>query len=158
MPAKKSLFMGSTEVPAERSAMSILSLLQAAGAKSVNMRYSETRDLCGIDFVFAVSVTGAMLEFPFAIPARVEVLVNHMVSQRKHLSVREKAAITAKAKRVAWRQLFRWVEAQIALVDTGMVSVAEVFTPYCIDRSGRTVFEVLMDNRLKMLPAPGGAQ
>ena len=148
---RKSLFMGTTDVPAERSAASIVSLLVAAGARSVNMRYSEQRKLSGIDFTF---VEGK-LEFPFSIPARIQQLFDKMLADRNRRSGRtDRNTIMEQAERVAWRQLFRWVEAQVALIETGMVSHVEVFTPYCIDRSGRTMFEAMMAARLKELPAP----
>lgn len=157
MPPRK-IFMGSTEVPASKSALSIMSLLAAAGARSVNMRYDEDRRLAGIDFVFAAA-GGAELLFPFSIPARIDLLFDRMWKQRVGRRPPAKDVVKAQAERVAWRQLFRWVEAQVALVDTGMVTHIEVFTPYCVDRSGRTMFEVMMTSRLKELragPSGGG--
>ena len=148
--SRKPIFMENTEVPPDRSAGSIVSLLVSAGARSVNMRYDETQRLCGIDFVF---IQGTM-QFPFSIPARVQQLFDKMWNARKNKWTSDKPKVEEQAERVAWRQLFRWVEAQVALIETGMVSNVEVFTPYCLDNNGRTVFEVMMASRLKELPAP----
>lgn len=147
--------MGSTEVPAERSALSIMQLLAAAGARSVNMRYGEDRRLVGIDFIFAAA-GGAELLFPFSIPARVDLLFDRLWKLRTGRRPPSREVVKQQAERIAWRQLFRWVEAQVALVDTGMVTHIEVFTPYCIDRTGRTMFEVMMSSRLKELTAGEG--
>jgi hypothetical protein len=43
---------------------------------------------------------------------------------------------------VAWRQILRWVQAQMALVETKMVKVEEVFLPYIQGPGGQTVYEL----------------
>jgi hypothetical protein len=58
------------------------------------------------------------------------------------------------AERVGWRQLKRWLEAQLALVETEMVEMREVFAPYLLAEDGRTLFECLEESRFKALPAP----
>lgn len=56
------------------------------------------------------------------------------------------------AERVAWRILKDWVEAQLALIETRMVSLDQVMLPYMRDDSGRTVYEMYRDRQLA-LPA-----
>ena len=52
------------------------------------------------------------------------------------------------AARVSWRILKDWVEAQMALIDTGMVQMQEVFLPYMLaDKEGRTVYEIMEGGR-----------
>ena len=41
--------------------------------------------------------------------------------------------------RTAWRIVKDWVEAQMALVETQMVTTAEVFLPYAVMKDGRTL-------------------
>jgi hypothetical protein len=43
------------------------------------------------------------------------------------------------AVRTAWRIVKDWVEAQMALVETQMVTTAEVFLPYAVMKDGRTL-------------------
>ena len=45
------------------------------------------------------------------------------------------------AIRTAWRIIFEWVRAQLALVEVNMVTVPHVFLPYAIMRDGRTISE-----------------
>jgi hypothetical protein len=40
------------------------------------------------------------------------------------------------AYRVAWRNILDWVQAQMALLEIGMVEMEEVFLPYMLDRQG----------------------
>jgi hypothetical protein len=45
------------------------------------------------------------------------------------------------AIRTAWRIIFEWVRAQLALVEVNMVTVPQVFLPYAIMRDGKTLSE-----------------
>ena len=45
------------------------------------------------------------------------------------------------AVRTAWRIVKDWVEAQMALVETQMVSTQDVFLPYAVMQDGRTLAE-----------------
>jgi hypothetical protein len=50
------------------------------------------------------------------------------------------------AVRTAWRIVKDWVEAQMALVETQMVTTAEVFLPYAVMRDGRTLAQHVQTN------------
>ena len=56
-------------------------------------------------------------------------------------SVPRKLKDKYQAVRVAWRIIKDWVEAQMALVDTEMVTTAQVFLPYAIMKDERTLSE-----------------
>ena len=65
----------------------------------------------------------------------------------------------AQAERVAWRQLLRWVQAQNAMIETGMVQAVEVYLPYVVvHSSGQTLFQRMNESQFKMLPAPEKTQ
>lgn len=55
------------------------------------------------------------------------------------------------ARRVAWRIVKDWVEAQMAVIEAGLASLPEVFLPYAILPSGKTVYESVSANGLKLL-------
>lgn len=52
------------------------------------------------------------------------------------------------AERVAWRIVKDWVEAQMAILESEMVQMDEIFLPYMVNNSGRTVFEAYRENQL----------
>ena len=56
------------------------------------------------------------------------------------------AANQIQAVRVAWRIVKDWVEAQMALVETRMVTTAEVFLPYAIMKNGQTLSAHIQGN------------
>jgi len=59
----------------------------------------------------------------------------------------------SQARRVAWRQILRWVQAQIALIETGMVELKEVFLPYILlnIKTGETLYSRLETNKYKLI-------
>ena len=60
------------------------------------------------------------------------------------------AARMQQANRTAWRIIKEWVQAQMALIETEMVTVEDVFLPYML--TGRqTLYQPLSNGDLKML-------
>ena len=57
------------------------------------------------------------------------------------------------ALRVAWRIIKDWVEAQMAIVQTRMVKLDQVFLPYAVAKDGRTFYEVAMAGNLLAGPS-----
>lgn len=49
--------------------------------------------------------------------------------------------------RVAWRCLRDWVLAQLALYETAMVELPQVFLPFATDKTGRTLYEAAKTTR-----------
>lgn len=45
------------------------------------------------------------------------------------------------ARRVGWRIIRQWLEAQLAIVETQMVTLEQVFLPYAQTESGATIYE-----------------
>lgn len=135
--AKKQIYMGTTKIDPRKTAHEIMNVLADSGARQIATDYGENRTVKALRFI--IEVQGQQLAF--ALPVRVEPLV-------KHLRDRDQA------ERTAWRQLLRWVQAQLALIDVGMVKAEEVYAPYQMLPSGETVFEALSTSRFKALPAP----
>lgn len=54
---------------------------------------------------------------------------------------------TAQAARVGWRILKDWIEAQLALIETGMVTIEQVFLPYVQNDKGQTLYEAIADKK-----------
>ncbi len=54
------------------------------------------------------------------------------------------------AERVAWRIVKDWVEAQMAILESEMVQMDEIFLPYMLNNTGQTVFEAYRNNQLAL--------
>lgn len=150
--AKSKLFMQYTEVPAEKSAAAITSLLIQAGAEQIAADYKDGK-IVGLRFTLPV----AGQVFAFDLPARTEPVFK--ILWKGNTGRKTAQQVRADAERIGWRQLLRWVEAQLAMIDAGMVSAHEVFYPYLLEAGGsRTMFQVFEQEALKplkLLPAPG---
>jgi len=143
----KSLYMETTTISMDRTAQEIVLVLVQAGATNVNQQY-ENRKLIGLRWT--MNMRGR--EVPFEMPARVNpvyaMLKKRSGARQKDILIREQA------ERVAWRQLLRWVQAQTAMIETGMVEPAEVFASYISTPTG-TLYQCLSEGKIRgYLPAP----
>jgi hypothetical protein len=145
-----SLYMETTKISAERTAQEIATLLAQSGASAVLTEYSKDRKISGLAFKLFVGDR----EVPFSLPVRVDPVFRCL--QRKRTAtwrIKKEQEDREQGERVAWRQLLRWIQAQLALIDTGMVQTAEVFMPYVQVSPGQTLYERLTANGHLALPA-----
>ena len=150
----KSLFMETTGISAEQTAHEISRLLGSAGASKIVIDYNPDRTLKGLAFILPVNGQ----DVPFILPLRIEPVTKILISRLSPMNRgKEKYQEQCKAQgeRVAWRQLLRWLQAQLAMIDTGMVSAGEVFLPYIQTAPGVTLWEkMLQEQSFKKLSAP----
>ena len=155
----KTLFMETTQITAEKTAGEIMATLVSSGARQIALDYDAGR-ISGLSFVLPVNG----LHLLFKLPSRVEPVFKVLNERRpaetwqrgnqKDWAERDRQ----QAERVAWRQLLRWLQAQVAMVSTGMVAAQEVFLPYMQDQDGKTVYEMFAESKFKMLAAPAEGQ
>lgn len=148
----KTLFMETTEVPCERTLAEITSRLVQAGANQITTNHENGR-ISGVTFAFRV---GKNL-IPFSLPVRTEPIFQILNRRRTYNRASMAPKDRQQAERVAWRQLLRWVEAQFALIQTGMVQTHEVFMPYQMAPDGRTMFQHFEERRMLEAPKESGA-
>jgi len=48
--------------------------------------------------------------------------------------------------RVAWRNIRDWVLAQLALYETMIVTMPQIFLPYAVDNKGKTLYEKIKED------------
>lgn len=149
MPKQK-LFMETTVIEASRTAQEITQELVSAGATSINTDYKDGK-LQGLRWIMRADGQDCV----FDMPARVEPVFSIINGRRSHGRLFHAYNDRHQAERVAWRQLLRWVQAQNALIATGMVKAEEVYSPYMIVNSaGQTLYQMLTESKFKMLAAP----
>ncbi len=141
------MYMETTEIPPEQTIGEIQRVLARYGAEQVLTEFADG-EVVGV--FFKISYAGKAI--PFKLPCRFEPLLK-ILNGRRRSSLQEKHLVDdqAQAKRVAWRQIYRWVEAQLALVDTQMVTVVEVFTPYIQMKNGETLYQQLAARKFTAL-------
>ena len=139
--------MGTTKIAPSRTVGEIQKILGEYGASAIRVDY-EKGEIIGVSFT--VEIGGNQV--PFRLPCRWKALfiaIKNSYDGKRHESEFFEKRIPEweeMAKRIAWRQILRWIEAQMALVETEMVKTEEVFMPYLILDKGQTLFERFQEN------------
>ena len=79
----------------------------------------------------------------FKLPANVDGVYKVMEKQKTR-PTREQA------ERTTWRNIRDWVLAQVAIIESGMALVDEVFLPYLTNRSGETLYQAYTNGQLQL--------
>lgn len=130
----------STTVTALKSIGEIQGILVAHGAEQILMDYKD-----GEPTGLAFFVNTQFGKTPFRLPAHIERVQGVLNKQRVRSTVPRDMAV-----RVAWRILKDWVRAQMAILETEMVSIEQIFLPYMQDNSGRILFDIMVENKLQL--------
>lgn len=150
-----------TSVAAEKTVGEIVAILAKKGANTVSQEYTEGV-ISGVSFVFPVGG----IPIHFTLPANEAGVQAYMLreaiskqpSWKRDLSSLPKerqASIKAQARRTAWRILKDWIEAQVALVESQQADMGQVFMPYANHTSGRTMYELFVENNQRQLSSGG---
>lgn len=132
-----------TQISTEKTVMEIQRILSKAGALAIMTQF-ESGVLIGISFRIATSLGPVNYDLPCDIDAVLKILKGNPRVTRK-LACRDQAA------RVGWRIIKDWVEAQLALVETQMVQLDQVFLPYAKTGDGKTVYQRYLDHGMSGL-------
>ena len=89
----------------------------------------------------------------FALPINPEAVYKVLTAERVLLT--NDQGRKEQALRTAWPIVKEWVAAQMALIETGMVEMEEVFLPYMLS-GDRTVYQVLSEGNFKALGSAEG--
>ena len=144
------LFMETTKIDAGKTVAEIQNILGQYGCTGVMTMY-ENNEVKAVAF----QIMFMDKNIAFKLPCRWECIYKNFADRRasgKDKPVHRADDDAQQAKRVAWRQILRWVEAQMALVETDMVKVHEVFLPYLqMNIKGETLADKFSESGMKML-------
>ena len=142
----KSLYMETTKKTPEQTISEIQALLKPFRVRDILMKYDYDGEITA--FSFTLDITERRI--PFKLPIRHEPLWKlAQEGQTKYIKTEEQA------RRVAWRQIYRWLESQLALVEINMVNIEEVFLPYMMIDNDKTVYQNYLDNGFQNLLMEG---
>ena len=135
-----------TSVEASKTVGEIQTILGRHGARSITTDYDDNGNVSGVGFVLLIE--GRPLSF--RLPCNVEGVFNAMWKAK---GVPQRSKNRPQARRVAWRIIKDWLEAQLALYQAGQAEMAEVFLPYAIAEDGRTAYQMFRESHVKQLTA-----
>lgn len=127
-----------TKVDAAVTVGQIQAALARHGAKKIMIEYDED---CNVNAVTFAIMTGSGMQ-SVRLPANPDRVLAVLHQQKI------KSADMEQARRVAWRIMKDWLDAQLAILETEMVTIDQVMLPYFVTRSGSTVYELYENNQL----------
>ena len=107
------------------------------GAKKILQDYDDNGRIIALSFMIDTPAGLRGIKLPANVDAVFKVLKEQKVKCDRE-----------QAERVAWRIVKDWVEAQMAILESEMVQMDEIFLPYMVNNSGQTLFEAYRNNQL----------
>ena len=137
-----------TKVNAQKTVTEVMGLLVAKGADEISIVYDDDRQPAGLKWTVQSPRLGRVA---FALPCNIDAVFVKLTDQR--IMVTSPESRRQQAIRTSWRILKDWVEAQMALLETGMVTMDEILLPYMLS-GGQTFYQALVAGEFKALNPP----
>lgn len=146
----KALFTYTTKIEPSKTIGEIQENLVQHGAKSVMANYTDHGTIEALSFMI---VTPEKKVMAIRLPCDAKPVLRVLDQQYRQGKVPRPLVNEEQALRVAWRIVKYWVEAQMALLETQMVKMEQVFLPYAIVKNGKTLFEAMQHDNFGLLEA-----
>jgi hypothetical protein len=128
-----------TKTPAEQTIGEIQKLLSGHGVTAMMTEYDGPH-VSAVSFRISIDGKPVGFKLPCNWKGVLEIMKNDRLQRVRYYANQDQAI------RTAWRIIFEWVRAQLALVEVNMVTVPQVFLPYAIMHDGRTLSEHVESN------------
>ena len=129
-----------TKVAVNQTVSEVHQILAKAGANAILNEYDGQGNISGVKF--RLEIKGAQVFYD--LPVNVAGVSGALKKGRQYRD-------DAHARRVAWRIVKDWIEAQMAIVLAGMAEVPQVFLPYAQTDNGQSVYHRITANGMKLL-------
>lgn len=106
------------------------------GAKKIMQDYDDDGHIAALSFLVDTPAGQRGIRLPANVDAVYTVLARQKVKCDRE-----------QAERVAWRIVKDWVEAQMAILESEMVQMDEIFLPYMVNGEGQTMFQMYRNNQ-----------
>lgn len=133
-----------TKVEAAKTVEQIQRILVAHGARAVLVNYGDDGSIQSLAF----KAMGPQGEIAIKLPIDPEATLRVLTRQYNAGKIPHRYINRPQAVRVAWRIIREWVAAQMAILETEMVRLEQIFLPYVVTRDGRTIYEIAAESYL----------
>lgn len=134
-----------TKIDAYKTISEIQRILSDKGANKITI----DNDSKGLPIALTFCIYMNDYQTAFCLPCNFSGVLKAM---RKSNKVANSFCNEEQALRVGWRIIKDWVEAQMAIVESELADLAEVFLPYAVTKSGETLYQQIKGNQ-KLLQA-----
>ena len=128
-----------TTISAHRTVSEIQERLARSGATAISVDYDDGEPVA---LVFLIRVRDTFVNF--RLPSHHQGV---WAKLKDDSNVPRKLRTEEQARRVSWRIIKDWVEAQVAIIEAGQAEMAEVFLPYAVTPSGQTLYQEFKGGR-----------
>lgn len=135
-----------TQVDAYKTVTEIMKLLGSFGAGDIHIKNDNDGNPIALSFSFMVENNMVVFKLPCNYLGVFEVM-------KKDIKVLNKYKTKGQALRVSWRILKDWVQAQLAIIQSKLATMPEVFLPYVVLPNGSTFFEHISNTGFKSIKA-----
>ena len=141
-----------TTIDAGKSASECIAILARHGAVAVAMTYDN-----GLPGGLHFQVQTAFGKRAYSLPTNTA--GTRMVLEKAYRAgkIPKAKSTLEQAQRTSWRVVKMWLEAQLALIEAGLVDLPQVMLPFMIDEAGRTVYQRFLEREQLALEAGSDA-
>jgi hypothetical protein len=141
-----------TTVDPQKTMSECITILARYGATAIAMTYDN-----GMPGGLHFQVNTAFGRRNYALPANVAGTHEVLMKAWRAGKIPPSKATLEQAQRTSWRVIKMWLEAQLALIEAGLVDLPQVMLPFMIDDEGRTVYQRFLENEQLALTAGGAS-
>lgn len=137
-----------TTINANKTIGEIQELLSKHGANAIMTEYNNG-EVIGLSF----KIMTPRGEMGVRLPANTDRVLQVLRNQRKKNN--QVKDTMEQATKTAWRIIKDWIDAQMAILETEMVEMEEIFLPYMIlpymiNNDGQTLYQAFKNNQLML--------
>lgn len=133
-----------TTIKVEKTISEIQQILAKHKAKAILTEYDNNGNVIALSFKVETPHGEAGIRLPVNVEKVLQVLKNQRRNNSQVKDTREQALKTG------WRNIKDWIDAQMALIETEMVTIDQIFLPYILNRDGQTLYEAFKENQLML--------
>lgn len=135
-----SLLNYTTQIDAFKTISEIQQLLAKAGASAIMNEMDDNGSIVALSFKIKLNDN----DIVFRLPTDWKPVLQVMEQDRR---ISRRLCTKEQALRVAWRITKDWIAAQVAFIETMMVTTAQVFLPYAVTSNGETLYQYVASNQ-----------
>lgn len=132
-----------TTINANKTIREIQEILSKHGANAIMTEYNNG-EVIGLSF----KIMTPRGEMGVRLPANTDRVLQVLRNQRKKNN--QVKDTMEQATKTAWRIIKDWIDAQMAILETEMVEMEEIFLPYMINNDGQTLYQAFKNNQLML--------
>ena len=130
-----------TTISVNKTIGEIQGILSKHGATAIMTEY-DNGNVTGLSF----KIMTPRGELGIRLPSNTDRVLQVLKNQRKNNN--QVKDTFEQANKVAWRIIKDWVDAQMAILETEMVEMEQIFLPYVLNNKGKTLYQEFKENQL----------